>query len=382
MDNIKDLTLAGLAAWLGERGEKPFRARQVFQWLYQLQVRGFEEMTDIAKPLRQEIAGHFTIGALERDALVPSADGSRKFAFRLADGKRIESVLMPNATHYTLCISTQVGCAMGCDFCMTAKMGLDRNLTAGEIVQQVVECAQYIAEAPQRRSQQQGVGATAPAPEDGKILRNVVFMGMGEPFHNYDNLVTALEILSEDFGFGLSWRRMTVSTSGLVPAIRRFAREKVRANLAISLNGATDEVRNRLMPVNRRWNIATLLEACREFPQDSRYRLTFEYVLIRGVTDSLVDARRLVKLLHGMKCKVNLIPYNAGLESPYQSPSPEHVREFQEVLLNRGVLATVRISKAQDIAGACGQLITEMRRRPHREAAGALVAAEAGAAAG
>ncbi len=377
MDNIKDLTLAELTRWLGERGEKPFRARQVFQWLYQRQVRGFEEMTDIAKPLRQLLAGHFEIGGLVHDAEVPSADGSRKFAFRLGDGKRIESVLMPNATHYTLCISTQVGCAMGCDFCMTAKMGLDRNLTAGEIVQQVVECARFLAEAPLRRSQQQGMDAAAPVPEDGKILRNVVFMGMGEPFHNYDHLMTSLEILSEDFGFGLSWRRMTVSTSGLVPAIRRFGREKVRANLAISLNGATDEVRNRLMPVNRRWNIAALLEACREFPQDSRYRITFEYVLIRGVTDSLVDARRLVKLLHGMKCKVNLIPYNAGPESPYQAPAPEHVREFQEVLLNRGVLATVRISKAQDIAGACGQLITEMRSRPQRKVAGTLGAAAA-----
>jgi 23S rRNA (adenine2503-C2)-methyltransferase len=348
MENIKDYSLTALTRWLKERGEKPFHARQMFQWLYQRKARGFEDMTDIGKPLRQKLAGHFTIGALEQDACVPSADGSRKFAFRLADGKRIESVLMPNATHYTLCISTQVGCAMGCDFCMTAKMGLDRNLTVGEIVQQVVECAREI--------------------EDGKILRNVVFMGMGEPFHNYDNLVGALEILSEDFGFGLSWRRMTVSTSGLVPAIRRFGKEKVRANLAISLNGTTDEVRNRLMPINRRWNIAQLLEACREFPQDTRYRLTFEYVLIRDVTDSLVDARRLVKLLHGMKCKVNLIPYNAGPESPYQSPSLEHVREFQEVLLNRGLLATVRISKAQDIAGACGQLITELRTRPQRAA--------------
>ncbi|HEX7926033.1 MAG TPA: 23S rRNA (adenine(2503)-C(2))-methyltransferase RlmN, partial [bacterium] len=258
--------------------------------------------------------------------------------------KRIESVLMPNATHYTLCISTPVGCAMGCDFCMTAKMGLDRNLSVGEIVGQVVECAREI--------------------EDGKILRNVVFMGMGEPFHNYENLVGAIEILNEDFGFGLSWRRMTVSTSGLVPAIKRFGQEKVRANLAISLNGATDEVRSKLMPVNKRWNIEQLLAACREFPQDTRYRITFEYVMIRDVTDSLVDARRLVKLLHGMKCKVNLIPYNAGPESPYQSPDLKHVRAFQEILLNKGVLATVRISKAQDIAGACGQLITEMRKRP------------------
>src|SRR5690349_6140899 len=188
MENIKNLTMEGLKRWLSERGEKPFRARQMFQWLYQRKVKSFEEMTDIAKPLRQVLAEHFTIGALEQDACVPSSDGSRKFAFKLSDGKRIESVLMPNATHYTLCISTQVGCAMGCDFCMTAKMGLDRNLSVGEIVGQVVECAREI--------------------EDGKILRNVVFMGMGEPFHNYDNLVGAIEILNEDFGFGLSWRRM------------------------------------------------------------------------------------------------------------------------------------------------------------------------------
>lgn len=349
MHNIKNYTLADLTRWMEEHGEKPFRARQVFQWLYQRRARGFEEMTDIAKPLRARLAEHFAIGGLEQDACVPSSDGSRKFAFRLEDGKRIESVLMPNATHYTLCISTQVGCAMGCDFCMTARMGLERNLTTGEIVQQVVECAREI--------------------EDGKILRNVVFMGMGEPFHNYDNLVRAIAILNEDFGFGLSWRRMTVSTSGLVPAIRRFGQERVRANLAISLNATTDEVRNRLMPVNRRWNIAQLLAACREFPQDSRYRLTFEYILIRGVTDSLVDARRLVRLLHGLKCKVNLIPYNAGPDSPYQAPPLEHVREFQETLLNKGLLATVRISKAQDIAGACGQLITDLRQ-PRRRAAG------------
>jgi 23S rRNA (adenine2503-C2)-methyltransferase len=368
MHNIKDYTLAELTRWMEERGEKPFRARQVFQWLYQRQARGFEEMTDIAKPLRALLEEHFTMGALAQDACVPSADGSRKFAFRLGDGKRIESVLMPNATHYTLCISTQVGCAMGCGFCMTAKMGLDRNLTTGEIVQQVVECARYLADAPRRRGQPQGSEAAMSEP-DGKILRNVVFMGMGEPFHNYDNLVRAITILNDDLGFGLSWRRMTVSTSGLVPAIRRFGRERVRANLAISLNGTTDEVRNRLMPVNRRWNIAQLLEACREFPQDSRYRLTFEYILIRGVTDSLVDARRLVKLLHGMKCKVNLIPYNAWPDSPYQAPPPQHVREFQDTLLKKGLLATVRISKAQDIAGACGQLITDLRQ-PRRRAAG------------
>ena len=346
--NIKDLTLERLTAWFADRGEPPFRARQVFQWLYQRQARSFEDMTDVSKALRGLLAEHFTLGSLACDAVVSSEDTTRKFAFRLADGKRIESVLMPNATHYTLCVSTQVGCAMGCDFCMTAKMGLDRNLSAGEIVEQVVACARAI--------------------EDGKILRNIVFMGMGEPFHNYDNVVDALDILGEDFGFGFSWRRMTVSTSGLVPAIRRFAQDKVRAQLAVSLNGARDEVRTRLMPINRRWNIAALLDACREFPADNRYRLTFEYVLIAGVTDELADARRLVKLLHGMKYKVNLIPYKAGPGHPYQAPAPAHVRAFQEELLNRGVLATVRVSKGQDIAAACGQLITELGSRPRRAA--------------
>lgn len=341
--NIKDLTIERLTSWLVEQGEPSFRARQIFQWLYQRQVRSFDEMTNVSKSLRRLLAENFVLGTFDTETVVESGDASRKFAFRLADGKRIESVLMPNATHYTLCVSTQVGCAMGCDFCMTAKMGLERNLSAGEIVQQAVEAARTIA--------------------DGKILRNIVFMGMGEPFHNYDNLADALDILGDDFGFGFSWRRMTVSTSGLVPAIRRFAHDKTRANLAVSLNGARDEVRSRLMPVNRRWNIAALMDACREFPSDTRYRLTFEYVLIEGVTDDLADARRLVKLLHGMKCKVNLIPYNAGPGNPYQAPPIERVRAFQEELLNRGVLATVRISKGQDIGAACGQLITDVRRK-------------------
>ncbi|HUJ75221.1 MAG TPA: 23S rRNA (adenine(2503)-C(2))-methyltransferase RlmN [bacterium] len=342
LPDILSFTLPALTAWLTAHGQKSFRARQIFRWLYQKHVASFEEMTDIAKPLRALLAQSFSLGSLEPAAQADSADGSRKFAFRLGDGKRIESVLMPNATHYTLCVSTQVGCAMGCAFCMTARMGLERNLTAGEIVAQVVACARAIP--------------------DEKILRNLVFMGMGEPFHNYDNLVAALDILGEDHGFGFSWRRMTVSTAGLVPAIRRFGQDQVRANLAISLNGASDEVRGRLMPVNRRWPLAELLAACREFPVESRTRLTFEYVLIQGITDSLADARRLVKLLHGMKCKVNLIPYNAGPDHPFQAPPPEHVRAFQEELLNRGLLATVRISKGQDIAAACGQLVTELRR--------------------
>jgi 23S rRNA (adenine2503-C2)-methyltransferase len=350
VENSKDYTLEALTAWMAKRGEPAFRARQVFQWLYQRRVDDFAAMSNVAKDLRRGLAEHFITGRLERHDVRRSGDGSVKLAFRLGDGALIESVLMPNNTHYTLCVSTQVGCAMGCDFCMTARMGLVRNLTPGEIVQQVVEAYREL-------------------PEEA-LIRNVVFMGMGEPLHNYDNLITALEILSEDHGFGFSWRRLTVSTSGLVPAIRRFAREKVRANLAVSLNGVTDEARARLMPVNRRWNIAALLKACREIPKEPRVRITFEYVLLEGITDDLGDARKLVKLLHGLKCKVNLIPFNPWPGTPYRGPDLAHARAFQEELLDRGLLATLRISKGQDIQAACGQLITDTRPQRARPAAG------------
>ena len=341
MDNIKDYTLRELEAWMERAGEKPFRARQIFQWLHQHRARSFEEMTSISKPMRAKLAEHFRMGEFQRAAVRRSADGSTKYVFRLDDGQEIEAVLMPGESHTTLCISTQVGCAMGCDFCMTARMGLLRNMSAGEIVQQVVEAARDL-------------------PGDA-FIRNIVFMGMGEPLHNYQNLVRAIEILSEDFGFGFSSRRLTVSTAGLVPGIRRFIRGGIRANLAVSLNAVNDELRSRLMPVNRRWNLATLLEACAELPKEARIRITFEYVLMEGVNDSLADARQMVRLLHGLKCKVNLIPYNAPPGLPYRRPELERVRAFQEVLLGKGLLATVRISRGQDIQAACGQLIAGER---------------------
>ena len=342
MNNIKDLTLNELAAWFESQGQAPYRARQVFQWLYQRGVRDIAEMSNVSKSLREALAADFHLGALETAQVQVSQDGSRKFALRLHDGHVIETVLMPNNTQHTLCVSTQVGCAMGCDFCMTGRMGLVRNLTSGEIVQQVVEASRHVTE--------------------GRFIRNIVFMGMGEPLHNYEALVRAIGVLSEDMGCGFSKRRLTVSTSGLVPAIRRFGAERVGANLAISLNGVTDAVRSRLMPVNRRWPLAELIQACREYPADNRIRITFEYVLIRGLTDDLADVPRLVKLLHGIKSKVNLIPYNPGPESKYQAPSLEHARVFQEALLARGVLATLRISKGQVIQAACGQLVQAGRR--------------------
>jgi len=344
--NIKDYTLAELTAWMTAQGEPVFHARQIFQWLYQKRVRQFQEMTTLSKSLRMLLESHFHMGNLEAASRQESSDGSRKFAFRLSDGRLVEAVLMPNNTHYTVCISSQVGCAMGCAFCMTAKMGLERNLTPGEIVGQVVELAREI--------------------QDDKLVRNVVYMGMGEPLHNFEPVMSSLAILQEDFGFGLSQRRITVSTSGLVPAIRRFGAHPARVMLAISLNGVTDATRGTLMPVNRRWPIAEVLQACRDIPSDNRYRITFEYILMKGVTDDLADARKLVRLLHGMKCKVNLIPYNPYPGSPFHAPDLERCHAFQRLLLERGLLATLRISKGQDIQAACGQLITGAKTAAER----------------
>ena len=375
LENIKDYTLTALSQWFEARKEKPFRARQVFQWLYQRRVTGFGEMTDLSKSLRTLLMENFRIGNLEPAARAESADGSVKFALRLEDGKTVETVLMPNRTQYTVCVSSQVGCAMGCDFCATAKMGLERNLSAGEIVAQVVEAARAVTEisanTPGSTHSVDGGGSThsdhsansGDSDEDGRerFIRNIVFMGMGEPLHNYDNLKTALEILQDDYGFGLSSRRLTISTSGLVPAIRRYARDGIRANLAVSLNAVDDATRTALMPVNRRWNIAELLDACREVPVDNRYRITFEYILIAGLTDALPQARKLVKLLHGFKCKVNLIPYNPFPGSPHAATPLDTALEFQKILLAKGLLATVRISKGQDIQAACGQLSTAVK---------------------
>jgi len=341
MDNIKDYTLAGLEEWLAAHGEKPFRARQIFHWLYQHREMDFAKMSTLAKSLRALLAEHFHTGALHTAASRTASDGTRKYTFRLHDGHFIETVLMPNKGHYTLCLSTQAGCAMGCTFCKTATMGLARNLTVGEIVQQMLEAYVDV--------------------EEGNFIRNIVFMGMGEPLHNYANLTAALRIFSDDLAFGLSDRRLTVSTAGLIPGIQRFIQDGIRANLAISLHAVDDVTRSALMPVNKRWPIAELLAALKAMPNESRIRITFEYLLIRGVNDDPSQARQLVKLLHGLKCKINLIPYNAVAGSPYKTPEPERVRAFQQELMNRGLIATLRISKGQDIQAACGQLAAESR---------------------
>lgn len=337
IQNIKDLTFSEIQQWCTDHDLKPFRATQIFHWLYQQRVSDFSQMKNLAKTVVTTLEEHFYFSKIERSQALTSSDGSIKYSFQLGDGLQIESVLMPHLSHYTLCVSSQVGCAMGCDFCMTAKMGWIRHLSPGEIIDQVLEAWKDLPE--------------------GERIRNIVFMGMGEPFHNYDNVIKTLSILMQSEGFDFSSRRITVSTSGLVPQIIRFGKESIKANLAISLNGVTDEVRSQLMPINKAYNLERLLNACKTYPLESRKRITFEYILMDGVTDSLEDANRLVRLLHGLRYKINLIPYNESPESRYRTPSWDKVTSFQKYLLDRGITATLRISKGQDIQGACGQLI-------------------------
>ncbi len=341
LNNIKNWTRQNLRDWFknyenSSSSIKSFRADQVFKWLYQKKAENFDQMLNIGKGTRNLLKDHFFISSLKAAETLKSSDGSIKYRILLDDGNSIESVFLPHKNHNTICVSSQAGCAMGCDFCMTAKMGLIRNLEPSEIINQIFTVVKEL-------------------PEEKKI-RNIVFMGMGEPFHNYKNLMKALEILTDEYGFNFSQRRITVSTSGLLPKIKSFGLEKIKANLAVSLNGVTNEVRSKLMPVNKAYNLEKLIKACSEFPLESRKRITFEYILIRDLTDSLQDANSLIHLLHGLKFKINLIPYNNTEGGKYNAPSPEKSRMFQKYLLDHKIIAPLRISKGQDIQGACGQL--------------------------
>jgi 23S rRNA (adenine2503-C2)-methyltransferase len=330
--DLKNLSPAELETFLAGLGKERFRAGQLLRWIYPRGVTEFGAMTDLAKGFREELTQRATVSSCTAAAEEVSRDGTRKFLFPLADGESVETVLIPmEEGRATLCVSTQVGCAMQCAFCLTGVYGLTRNLTAAEIVNQV--CA---------------VRTRFP-------VDNLVLMGMGEPLHNLDNVVRALEILYSAAGFNYSPRKVTLSTSGLVPEMRELGR-RIRVNLAVSLNATTDAVRDRLMPVNRRYPLAELLQACRDYPLAPRQRITFEYILIRAVNDSPEDARRLVKLLHGVKAKVNLIPYNAHPGSAFQAPDEAVIETFQRQLLNRGIVAVRRAGKGQDISAACGQL--------------------------
>jgi 23S rRNA (adenine2503-C2)-methyltransferase len=356
--DLRAFPLERLAEVMAHLGEKPYRARQLFRWLHRNGAASFDEMTDLPRELRARLAEPFALRTLEMAEEHRSRDGTIKWKWRTVDGRFIESVYMPHVggdedddgegargrDRRTLCVSSQVGCAVGCTFCMTGTMGLARNLGPGEIADQVHRA--------NRRLVELGEG---PPP---RPLTNLVFMGMGEPLHNFEGLKVALGLLLHEDGPNFSHRHVTVSTSGVVPQIRRLG-EETQVKLAISLNATTDAQRDRLMPLNRRWPMAELLEACRTFPMKQGRRITFEYVLLGGVNDTDEDAERLARLVAGVPAKVNLIPYNENPGLGFQAPDAARVEAFRDRLVQRNVTAVVRKNRGQDIAAACGQLAAE-----------------------
>ena len=339
LTNLVGMLPAALEDLAESLGASRYRGRQLATWIYRKGVVDLDAMTDLPRDFRARVAETAEVALPEVERATVSTDGSRKVVFRLADGMRVSSVLMPDDGRITLCLSTQVGCGYACAFCLTGTMGLERNLTAAEIVGQLMAANALLAsEGPER-------------------VTHIVFMGMGEPLANYANLVAALRILTDTrLGLGYSPRRITVSTVGLVPAIERLGREDLRVNLAISLHAASDEVRSRLMPVNRAFNVEALMAAVRRYPLASRQRVFFEYVLLDGVNDSPEEAQRLAKLLRGVKAKVNLIPFNDWEGSTFGRPPLPRILAFQAILLDAGITTTVRWSKGEDIGAACGQL--------------------------
>lgn len=349
---ILNLTRESLATELSEKHSlEPFRAQQLYNWIYPRRLTSFEPMLNISKVVREELGQNYNIYRPKEVTVQQSKDGTRKYLFALPDGSQVESVLIKQPKRYTLCVSSQVGCAIGCTFCRTGLMGLKRNLEAYEIVSQVLAVKDDIA-----RLQKESPDN---APED---FYNIVFMGMGEPLHNYDNVVKAICILNDNLGLDFSGRKITVSTSGLVPAIEKFGKSDAKANLAISLNATTDEVRTKLIPINKKWPLEVLLKTLREYPLKPRQRLTIEYVMFKDVNDTADDLKRLPGLLRDIPSKVNLIPYNMNAGLGYHAPEHSNIDRWQKTLLDRGLTTTVRWSKGNDIDAACGQLATESKK--------------------
>ncbi|MBI2834680.1 MAG: 23S rRNA (adenine(2503)-C(2))-methyltransferase RlmN [Acidobacteria bacterium] len=351
--DLAELERPELEEALAHLGSAPFHARQLYRWIHRRGVTDFGAMTDLSRDLRAALAARFTVSqprVLHRDT---SADGTTKSLLQLVDGAKIESVFIPDTPAMTFCISTQVGCAMRCGFCLTGKMGLVRNLTAGEIAGQVRLLA----------AERQML--------DRRF--NIVLMGMGEPLHNYDATMKALRMLADPMGLAVSPRRITLSTVGVLPALERLATEPLMPNLAVSLHATREDQRDLLVPLNRKYGLSELVEACRKFPLKRRSRITFEYVLLSGVNDTPEDARRLVKLLSGLKAKVNLLPLNEAAGIPFARPSDDRVSRFAEILADHHLTVSVRKSRGRDIRAACGQLIVEGARTSPAQAMAALM---------
>jgi 23S rRNA (adenine2503-C2)-methyltransferase len=352
--NIKDLSIKELVAFLAARKHPSYHARQIWQWLFQKRAGSFDEMTNLSRALRDELAAAFSILRLSVVSRAEARDGTVKFLFGLADGESVESVLIPEHHRLTLCVSTQAGCGLGCAFCATAVLGLKRNLTASEIIDQVSEATSTL--------------------DDERRITHVVLMGMGEPLANYEQTLRALEIITDgDWGIGISPRRVTLSTVGLVPQIKKFM-EATRVNLAVSLHAPNDELRTRLMPVNRKYPLKELMDCCRALPLPRRKRITFEYVLLRNVNDSEIHARQLAALLRGIPSKVNVIPFNPHPQSRFARPADEEIARFQKILHDEGVQVNLRRPRGDDIQAACGQLQGEavVHARPERRSVAAV----------
>jgi 23S rRNA (adenine2503-C2)-methyltransferase len=336
MKDLKNLSLEELESFIARLGKERYRARQIMKWLYRRGTSSFDEMIDLAKDLRAELCRTSRISSPELLKLERSGDGTRKYLFGLEDGNRIESVLIPDGGRLTLCISTQVGCAMGCRFCLTGMSGFARDLTSGEILNQLLGVINEL--------------------DIDKRITNCVLMGMGEPLANYDMVKKALEIMASDVGFGFSRRRITLSTVGVIPTMKKLFAEKVPCRLAISLNATTQKVRAYLMPISKQYPLSTLLASCRALSLPPREKITFEYILIQGVNNSEGDAKKLTQILRGIRGKVNLIPFNEFEGTTFRKPQEKVVLLFQKILMEAGYTTIIRESRGSDISAACGQL--------------------------
>jgi len=355
--NLLGLTQEKMEEFFLSIGEKKFRATQVMKWIHHQGADSFDAMTNLAKPLRERLAQVAEIRGPEVEYDHVSADGTRKWVLALPGGSKIETVLIPDGKRHTLCVSSQVGCTLDCSFCSTGKQGFRRNLSAAEIIGQVWAASRALA---------------ADLPDDHKgtnadTVSNVVMMGMGEPLMNFDNVVDAMKIMLGDLGYGISKRRVTLSTSGVVPQIDQL-REEVDVQLAISLHAPTDDLRDELVPINRKYPISELLASCHRYleKQSDRFTITIEYTLIDGVNDNLEQAQQLITLLKDLPCKINLIPFNPFPQSDYQRPSRNRVMRFQKVLSDAGYITTVRTTRGDDIDAACGQLVGQVKDRTRR----------------
>jgi 23S rRNA (adenine2503-C2)-methyltransferase len=356
MVNLLDFDVDGLTAWFAQRGEKPFRARQVLRWMHRAGCDDFEQMTDVAISLRTKLAEEAEIRGPQPISDSVAADGTRKWLLGVGQGNAVETVFIPEASRGTLCVSTQVGCALECAFCSTGRQGFNRNLSTAEIVGQLWHANRALG----------AINLAAGSGQGERVISNVVLMGMGEPLANFDALVPALRLMLDDHGYGLSRRRVTVSTSGIVPAMDRL-REAAPVALAVSLHAPDDPLRDRLVPLNRKYPLRELMAACRRYLEAApRDFITFEYVLLDGVNDSDAQARALLHLVRDVPSKFNLIPFNPFPDSGFRRPRPERVRRFQEILLEAGVVATVRKTRGDDIDAACGQLAGQVKDKSRR----------------